>query len=1678
MPIYEVEAPDGSILEIEGPEGASDQQVLQAAAKLYTPGMEPPSQTAGPVEALVGGVKRFGSSALTALQAPLGAEQAAVKGIQRQSGITERPGASLEEVKEVYNREGLWGATKEIISQIPGAISEQAPFLASMAGGAKAGFALPVPPQFKPITAVAGALVAPFLVQSGSNIERQAMEQLSKGEDPDIALANAYGTAAVQASLDVVAMKLGLGRFLGIKPNKLATPGAEELAKRLAQKKLREEGILKTGLKGAGKTGAAEIPTEITQQLLERLQAGLPLTNDDAVKEYMEAGYAAGLISPLGSVSRSFEKYDANKILAEQEEKANRIKNAFGRLKSTEERIKNQKTAEEEAKAEQLKQEAEKAQAELELKAKEAEGIEKVNTLLSNVEGTNELISDMELAIKTKKPSQYFQGITNTNEKKKILKDLQNRKKAFETTYETTFAEVDEVTTDKTWANLGIGKTSKIRKNNQLNGLDPFVLEDNIKIRDALEEYLKFKGLSSAIEERVANYLNSLPRPDQLEIRDVTRTTPDDTGAGVSDEVAIRPDELREYIASTTEPETLIRTTMAGRVPSDGRTRPGKAGLPDSLAPYKGKTLRTELNKIGINRDDMLDVMGEPQSPEGRKGYYYAFTKNAPELMNHIESGRLDEFLPYDLRLDQQGQQDTREAYNYIVDKIRTSQVDETEVIPYAIDMERQQLQERIDMAQEDRERPRTPEEIEQANLEAGREATNIREAQAEMEVIQPPAEPAPTPRPGRRPLGETATTTFKEPVKKADLQETVVEDMPNVPNNNSTGGNGTVFNDTENEPDNYENSQKTQKRKYLDWFETRFFSSDAALNNAIRRGMQKAGIPWNKFRDVLFKASTSQALHAENVAHQVLELGGIEYDPTTMKFRAIKNDNGSWLSMVNSIKAMSKQFNMPYEQAEEITNLYLEAKRLEGVRNNNARLEAEIQALKDAKGDKREIKRLEDQIKLVHLNDQEIADRVNYINRYPQLAEIQNKWNATRESLVKFASDSGLYSPDQAQTLLDALDYVPFYRIQEEEGDIGPKGYSRGLLDFADPKRFKGSKRPVNNIIDNMERWISYTVRRGISNRAAINLKDAALEYLPDEARQVREIKKGRRQNTITIRENVEQEDGTIENRQNYYEFDDPLYIDAFTGMEAILIPSLKFMRPFTDLLRQTIVLNPLFSLSQLPQDAYGAMFTSGLKSPFKIPGEIIREFVKTLMGTSATREELRPFGVVGQRDYSAFASREDAKVAASMKKATLKDMFLRPFELFANASDNAVRQAVYNRTLLETGGKRVGGKIIGGNKDAALEKAFEIINFRRAGSSPVVSAGRQLIPFFGAYLQAQNVAVKTITGKGISPQEKNQALAVLASTATKLLVLSMIYSFLVSDDEGYEKLDPVVRNRRLILPGTDGLSIPLRNDVFTFFTKIMPENLIQRYKYEGIDDTKLMKSIRDSFVMAVVGPTPIPQAITPIAEAAVNYNFFTGRPIIGQFEKQLDKELQYSQSTSELARLLSDISFNTVSPKIFDHVIGGYLGYTAGLINLATNDIIAAGYGRQRPDLSGRDFIASIPGMSMFVSREFGTKAQSEFYELRDEVQTAVASFNKLKSTDVAQAREYIKDHKKLLQLKTVVNRLSTDLSKIRKEMNRVAEDPKMSPEQKQTRIKSLREMQERIYSKAGILREKAGF
>ena len=58
MPIYSVQAPDGSIIDIEGPDGASEAQILQAAQAAFGGKAQPQAQPETTAAGLTGSATR------------------------------------------------------------------------------------------------------------------------------------------------------------------------------------------------------------------------------------------------------------------------------------------------------------------------------------------------------------------------------------------------------------------------------------------------------------------------------------------------------------------------------------------------------------------------------------------------------------------------------------------------------------------------------------------------------------------------------------------------------------------------------------------------------------------------------------------------------------------------------------------------------------------------------------------------------------------------------------------------------------------------------------------------------------------------------------------------------------------------------------------------------------------------------------------------------------------------------------------------------------------------------------------------------------------------------------------------------------------------------------------------------------------------------------------------------------------------------------------------------------------------------------------------------------------------------------------------------------------------------------------------------------------------------------
>ena len=279
------------------------------------------------------GVEQLVSTGRTALESITGSPEEAARAAQeRQADIESRygEGASLERVKQAYADKGILGAGKELVSQIPTAIAEQGANLGSTVASGLAGAAAgSVVPGVGTVLGGIAGVAMPTLIQSyGGNIQRQAQAQQEKGQELDINRGKAAAYAVPMAALDVASTFIPLGgkvagKVFGPAVERLLTAGegaaAEKLARETFLPSIKELG-LGTAVKGTAMGVASQIPTEVGQQMLERANAGLSLTDADALREYGETAFDVSLLGPLGILGRVSNKADARQkvLLAQQ----------------------------------------------------------------------------------------------------------------------------------------------------------------------------------------------------------------------------------------------------------------------------------------------------------------------------------------------------------------------------------------------------------------------------------------------------------------------------------------------------------------------------------------------------------------------------------------------------------------------------------------------------------------------------------------------------------------------------------------------------------------------------------------------------------------------------------------------------------------------------------------------------------------------------------------------------------------------------------------------------------------------------------------------------------------------------------------------------------------------------------------------------------------------------------------------------------------------------------------------------------------------------------------------------------------------------------------------------------------------------------------------------------------
>lgn len=283
-------------------------------------------RSGGITGALGRGAESTLSSLRTGIAGLFDAEQAAKDAALRERSIASRYAdeVGLEQLRKRYEQEGLLGGAKEVFGvQAPRAIAEQAPQIGVSLGGAFGGARLGAAAGavFGPVGAgvgaavggAAGAFAPSFLQQFGANLSRQA----SEGKTIDAA--SAAAAATVQAGVETAAGSFVLGKQL---VGKLIGRPVEKALETQAGKALVEQSLKRTLAGGAARGIGIEVPTEVTQSMLERLQAGLPLASDEALKEYGDTAYQTALSAPaFGALARAQERRGAKDELEQEKVK-------------------------------------------------------------------------------------------------------------------------------------------------------------------------------------------------------------------------------------------------------------------------------------------------------------------------------------------------------------------------------------------------------------------------------------------------------------------------------------------------------------------------------------------------------------------------------------------------------------------------------------------------------------------------------------------------------------------------------------------------------------------------------------------------------------------------------------------------------------------------------------------------------------------------------------------------------------------------------------------------------------------------------------------------------------------------------------------------------------------------------------------------------------------------------------------------------------------------------------------------------------------------------------------------------------------------------------------------------------------------------------------------------------
>ena len=783
-------------------------------------------------------------------------------------------------------------------------------------------------------------------------------------------------------------------------------------------------------------------------------------------------------------------------------------------------------------------------------------------------------------------------------------------------------------------------------------------------------------------------------------------------------------------------------------------------------------------------------------------------------------------------------------------------------------------------------------------------------------------------------------------------------------------------------------------------------------------------------------------------------ESGVAKVEPSPYHISAIFDEQANLAKTLNPV------------DAKHVANAYLQAVRNKEILENNAKYEALIKRTENEK--------LKDQYKkeIKYISDEQraaIEPALKYANEFPEVKKMAEIYDRVRLDEIDMLEKAEIYPPEYAEKLRKTKGYVPMFRVMEDLESMSPgaKQYFRGLVDIGKQHAFEGSDRQTLDVLDNMLTRHMWAVNAAVRNNANKQLvKQLAVHDEAGNPIYHYQIPAGKEAVMTPVWD---------KGVRKFVEYTDPLFARAVHGIEPSLGPILGLMGKASNALRIGVTATPTFQIYQLFNDAPRAAMLSGVNRPFKLMGEVFKSFYTTLKDPNdPIIKEMNRLGISGGFGHNARDIADKMRRDLGLEANTLTKRALDKTEQFAAASDMAQRRAIFKRTLLETGGvENADGSITGGNKVLAMDRAMNIIHWQKRGTSNKVRVLTQVVPFLNAYIQGMDTLIRAMRGEGISGRQKKEAQILFAQTALKIAALSTIYAMAVGGDEEYQKLDDRQKIRSFIIPGT-GFKVPVASEI-AMLTKAIPEMTWQYINREGtanpMDSTKLMQTIGGSFADGLLGPNLMPQALRAGVEVVTNHDFLTGNPIVGRGLENLATAEQFTENTSQLARLIGRTGI--ISPVNLDHLIKGYGGTMAAGVLYATDATANMFFNDKLPTTP----LYRVPMIGSFMYSPEGKGQLNDYYDLKNRSDEVTATLNHLRKFGTPEeAQEYAMDKKEMLTIRGQVNAISNQMKILREQRKRIIAS-NLSSDEKRNQLNIIDARINNMVQNIGALRVKAG-